>query len=224
MGFGAIVLLFAVAAGFYGAAIYFSQDARLKRTLRDAPRRDIANVSEREPSKIVGTLAYLGEPLISPLTGRTCAYYEIHVEQYRSDSDNDGYWRTIIRESRGQDFMLEDETGHAIINPVGAQLALTIDSHTKSGSFDDPTDRERNYLISHGQEGKGWVFNKEIRYREGILEANESVAVLGRGVREPDPKGVDQAGGYRSAPPMRLRMRRSQNVPLLISDDIGTLR
>jgi hypothetical protein len=223
VGVGAIFIIMLVGGGIVGASLYFSRGARLKRTLRNAPRLSIKDVSEREPAKIVGTLAYLGESLISPLTGRSCAYYEIHVEQYESGANDDGHWRTIIRESLGQDFMLEDGTGRAIINPVGAQLALTIDSHSKSGSFDDPTDLERNYLISHGQEGKGWVFNKRIRYREGILEADESVAVLGRGVKEPDPDGVDQAGGYRSAPPMRLRMRGSQKTPLLISDDTGTL-
>jgi hypothetical protein len=220
VGFIFVIILVLVGGGIL---LWYSARISLRRKLRNASRLSIANVSEREPAKIVGNLSYLSEPLISPLTGRSCAYYEINVEQYRSGSNNNGHWYSIIRESQGQDFMLEDGTGHAIINPIGAQMVLTIDSHTKSGSFDDPTDLERNYLISHGREGKGWVFNKKIRYREGILEANESVAVLGRGVREPDPNGVDQAGGYRSAPPMRLRMRGSQKLPLLISDDTGTL-
>ena len=213
-----------VAGGVAVASLYYSRGARLKRTLRQAPRLSIENVSEREPAKIVGSLAYIGEPLISPLTGRTCAYYEILVEEYHSGADDDGYWETMIRESQGQNFVINDDTGTAIVNPIGAQVALTIDSRTKSGTFDAPTDRERNYLNSHGQEGKGWVFNKSLRYREGILEAGERVAVLGRGVREPDPEGVQQASGYRSTPPMRLRMRGSQNAPLLISDDTSTVQ
>jgi hypothetical protein len=185
----------------------------------------IENFSERNPAKIVGSLVYIGEPLSSPLTGRTCAYYEILVEEYHSGTDDDGYWETMIQESQGQDFVIEDDTGTAIVNPIGAQVALTVDSRTKSGTFDAPTEQERNYLNSHGQEGEGWWgFNKSLRYREGILEAGEAVAVLGRGVKEPDPDGVEQARGYRSAPPMRLRMRGSQKGPLLISDDTSTVQ
>ncbi len=208
--------------GFAFYSYYNSESARTKRALRDTPRRTIGDFSEREPGKVVGTLSYLGEPLRSPLTGRTCAYYEIHVEEYRS-SGKSGTWYTMIKESQGQDFSLEDQSGYAIVNPVGASLAITVDSHTRSGSFDDPTDLERSFLNAHGRDGKAWVFNKKVRYKEGVLEAGESVAVLGRGTKEPDPSGVHKQAGYRDAPPMRLRLGRSAKLPLMISDDVSTL-
>ncbi len=220
-----IFLLLLVGVGAFAFYSYYnSESARTKRALRKTPRRTIADFSEREAGKVVGTLSYLGEPLRSPLTGRTCAYYEILVEKYHSGSGNtSGSWHTMIKESQGQDFSLEDQSGYAIVNPVGASLAITIDSHTRSGTFDDPTDLERNFLNSHGRDGKAWVFNKKIRYKEGILEAGESVAVLGRGTKEPDPSGVQKQAGYREAPPMRLRFGSSSKRPLMISDDVGTL-
>ena len=222
----AVLLIVLLGVGAFALYSYlYSESARTKRALRKTPRRTIADFSEREPGKVVGTLSYLGEPLRSPLTGRTCAYYEIHVEEYRSGSGSNsaGAWHTMIKEDRGQDFSLKDQSGYAIVNPVGASLAITIDSHTRSGTFDDPTDLERSFLNSHGRDGKAWVFNKKLRYKEGILEAGESVAVLGRGTKEPDPSGVHQQTGYREASPMRLRLGRSAKLPLMISDDVSTL-
>jgi len=93
----------------------------------------------------------------------------------------------------------------------------------KSGTFDDPSPQEEEYLATHGKRGKDWFFNKALRYREGILEAGEMVSVYGRGVREPDPEGVDEAEGYRGLPPMRLRMSGSFDEPLLISDNEATI-
>ncbi len=86
-------------------------------------------------------------------------------------------------------------------------------------ALDDPTQAEEAFLARHGKLGTGWFLNKTLRYKEGILEAGEGVAVLGRGTLEPDPDGVARAAGYRSGPPMRLQMRGTLQEPLRISDD-----
>ena len=203
-------------------ARFFPESPRAKQRLRRAPRRMIDAFKEGEAAKIVGTLSYLGEPLRTPLTGRACACYEILVEEY-SAMGGTGSWEVVIREFKGQAFMLRDETGLAIVSPEGAELVITLDSQTKSGTFYEPTVRETNFLKSHGRKGKGWVFNKTLRYREGILEEGESVAVLGQGVNEPDPDGADQVSGYRQGPPMRLRLGGSKKRPLVISDAPETL-
>jgi len=205
------------------ASHFLVEPPRARQLLRRAPRRMIDAFKEGEAAKIVGTLSYLGEPLRTPLTGRPCACYEILVEEY-SATGGMGSWEVVIREFKGQDFMLRDETGLAIVSPEGAELEITLDSQTKSGTFHEPTVRETNFLKSHGRKGKGWLFNKTLRYREGVLEAGEFVAVLGQGVNEPDPDGADQVSGYRQGPPMRLRLGGSKKTPLMISDAPETLR
>jgi len=99
---------------------------------------------------------------------------------------------------------------------------LTEDHETHSGTFDDATPAEEAFLNKHARESKNWIFNKRIRYREGVLEAGEEVAVMGYGSKEPDPEGTAGAG-YRDMPSMRLRISGSANFPPLISDDISTL-
>jgi len=103
-----------VGGGLLGLVLYYSEGARLKRELRNAERWSIGEFPDGTIAKVVGSLVLVGEPLMAPLSGRPCAYYDIRVQEYRS-SGKSGSWHTIIRESQGTDFMLEDGTGKAII-------------------------------------------------------------------------------------------------------------
>ncbi|MBL4635894.1 MAG: hypothetical protein JKY56_18685 [Kofleriaceae bacterium] len=208
-----------VAAGAVAlASLFFSRNARIIRSLRTTPQRRIESFSEEEVAKIVGTLQYIGDPLISPLTGRHCAYYEIHVDEHYGG--NNAQWHTMIRESVGVEFEVDDGTGKAVVDPMSAMIAIVVDSHTRSGTLDSPTGREVAYLESHQRKSKGWFLNKKIRYREGILESGELVAIMGRGTRETDiAAGSQGERGYRDAPAMRLRMQSPEKTPMKISDN-----
>lgn len=65
------------------------------------------------------------------------------------------------------------------------------------------------------------MFNKGLRYKEAMIEVNETVAVLGQGIREPDPE-MALAQDYRTGPPTRLRLTSSPRFPLVISDNPST--
>lgn len=219
----AFILILAVGFGIFIAASYFSESARLKRLLREAPRVDIKDFEDGGVGKISGRLEYLDEPLTSPLNGRTCALYDILVEE-KPDS-NKNYWRTYVHENNQVRFIVRDNTGYAIVDPSHAQIVIVKDRHSTSGTFNDPTPEEKAFLNRHGKEGQGWVFNKTLRYKEGVLEAGEEVAVLGFGMREPDPDPgrAGEMSGYRSAPPTRLVMSGGGQQPLTVSDEWETL-
>ena len=201
---------------------YFSRRRRLIRELDSTEAVAIEKFPEGVRAKIVGTLEFDGKPLVSPLTGRECAYYHITVEE-KIKSGNNSRWYEIIREEKRLHFRLADASGIAIVDTGAAEVVADVCVELKSGTFDDPSPQEEEYLATHGKRGKDWFFNKALRYREGILEAGEMVSVYGRGVREPDPEGVDEAEGYRGLPPMRLRMSGSFDEPLLISDNEATI-
>jgi hypothetical protein len=204
-----------------GVGIYAS--GATKRKLRKAKAYAIAELPESVAGRVIGQAQVLGETLTGPLTGRTCVYYIAKVEQRRSNGRST-YWRAIITEQRGVPFMLVDATGRAIIDPGSAELALDFDNRSTSGTFDDATSIEEAFLARHGQKSQGWVFNKGLRYREAVIEIGETIAVLGSGVREPDPDAVQAAAGYREGPPTRLRLTSSPKFPLIISDDPSTTR
>lgn len=204
-------------------AAMFNESARLRRLLRNAPRVSIKEFPDGGVGKIVGTLEYLDEPLTAPLSQRPCALYDVLVEEKTGNKNK--YWRTMVTTSENVRFRIRDDTGYAIIDPTYAQFTIVKDNHSQSGTFDDPTEVEKAFLSRHGQTGTGWVFNKTLRYREGVLEAGEEVAILGFGMREPDPEpDLSDERGYRAGPPTRLVMSGGHQKPLTISDEYDTLR
>ncbi|HZJ67875.1 MAG TPA: GIDE domain-containing protein [Kofleriaceae bacterium] len=201
-------------AAIWFVAWYYSGQQRVKRQLRAARAWKIGELPESTPGRVIGKAEALGEVMTGPLTGRPCVCYVAKVEQRGRGSDR---WRTIIEESRGVNFRLVDDTGHAIIDPTDAKIALTFDRNRWSGISQDPTELEEAFLAKHGHGSKGWVFNKSLRYHEAVIEIGETVAVLGSGVREFDPTAPPPEN-YRGSPPTRLRLTSSARYPLVISD------
>src|SRR5690242_17954653 len=78
---------------------------------------------------------------------------------------------------------------------------------------------EQAFLARHGMASS--KANKKLRYSEAIIGVDEVVAVLGAGVREPDPDAKPD-GGYRGELPTRLRLTSSAAHPLVISDSSKT--
>ncbi len=198
----------------------FSKANRLKRALRDMKAMPIGQLAENTLGKVVGQAHPVGQTLVGPLTGRPCLYYIALVEQQVS-TGRSSYWKTIIKEEMGVPFQVVDISGRAIVDPRGAEVALTFDGTSKSGTFNDADPIQEAFLQRHGHSSKGWVFNKGLRYKEAMIEINEVVAVLGSGIREPDPM-MAPAQDYRSGPPTLLRLTSSPKFPLVISDDQST--
>jgi hypothetical protein len=215
-----VFLLILGIGGFVLLAWYFSPSARLKRELKATPRIPLRELPESTRARVVGAARTLEGMLEAPLTGRACLYYVITVEQHHS-TGRSSYWKTIIREERGVTFLLDDGTGRAIVDPSAAKVALDVDGRGDSGTFDEPNERETAFLQRHGTSGQGWVFNKRLRYREAVIEVGETVAIVGEGVREPDPAAAPEAA-YRGDQPTRVRMTSSARFPLLISDSPDT--
>jgi hypothetical protein len=208
-----------------GAAIlvtswYFSEDQKIRRTLRGAPATRIADLGDGQLGKVVGRARGLTETLAAPISGRRCIYFSVTVEERRSTGKSN-HWRTVIREARGVPFMLEDDSGRALVDATAARIAAEFDGHSQSGTFDDPTPAEQAFLDRHGQDGQRWLFNRTLRYREAVIEEGETIAVLGSGTREPDPD-APPTDAYRGEAPTRLRLTSSRKYPLVISDDPRT--
>ena len=210
---GGLVALFA-------AMQYFSKEAKLKRQLRAAPIHSLAAVPEGTLVRVVGKATALDDqtPLLrAPLSGRPCLMYFVKVEPQGSSSGHS------IRETNAIPFMLTDANGKAVIDATAAYPALIFDRDVESVLLDPAKPAENEFLARHGRSAKAWIFDRALRYREGIIEVGETIAILGIGFREPDPDGTPSEG-YRSAPPTRIRFTSSPKYPLVISDDPTTMR
>lgn len=214
------IMLFLVIMIF---SFFFSKDARTKRALASKERASIKDVEEGHEVKIAGRLAYAEEPLIAPLSGRPCACWEVVVEEYKS-SGKSGSWREIIRDQECLTFFIEDDSGKALVVDQVPRVAIDKDSHHRSGTFNDATEELSAFLHEHGHESVGMFgFNRRMRYKEGVLEEGEEVAVMGLARREADPSGSGRSGGYREAPTIVI-IDAPEGGQCLISDSFSTLR
>jgi len=104
-------------------------------------------------------------------------------------------------------FVIDDGTGRAIIDPTGARVAVDIDMTTRSGTFDDATPVEEQFLIRHGLRASGWMFNRTLRYREGVIEVGGTHAVKGPGVPQPDSAGLGKLGVFGGVREFPMRVK-----------------
>jgi hypothetical protein len=200
----------------------FTRERRIKRALKRVPPTAIARARDGKAIKIVGELVYAGRSIPSPLSGRECAYYAIVVEEYRSRGRS-GAWHEIIREERGIDFYVRDDSGMALVR-VSDRLAfpaLVQDRRARvSPIMHSDADLER-FLAERGRSTEGTFFRKNLRASEGILESGERVAVGGLARWLPDPDAA--GGGYREAG-KRLVLQASEALPLFLTDDPSAVR
>lgn len=198
---------------------YFSADQRTKRRMKAIPRRAIGEVIDGEVARVVGRVR-VDAPLAAPLTGRPCAFWRVVVEEKRKRGKS-SYWMTLVDEHEGTDFFLLDDTGQAKVEVRWVEAVLEGDGRGGSGFLNDPTPELESFLASRGHATQGWLFNKTIRFREGIAEPDELVAVVGAGRWERDPEASASAGeGYRDAVmPKRLVLAAPTEGPLLLSDE-----
>lgn len=222
-------LLFLAALALVGAIVlgawWLSPYQQTLRALRSVPRVSVSDATEGSLVRIVGTLRAGPRTLEAPLSGRLCACFRVEVD-VRVSTGKSSSWRNIIREEDGADFVVEDPSGRALVKGGTVETAIVLDQHLKSGTFDDATPELEAYLARHGHKSTDFLgFNKAIRYREGVLEPGETVAVLGRARWEDDPEpGAVQpsSGGYReSARKKRLVLEPGELGPVRVSDDAG---
>lgn len=202
-----VVLVAAIVAGWW-----WSDDARTRRRLRAAPRVPIAESHHMTVVRVRGRIKAADDVLRGPLTGRRCVHYLARVRR-REGVGSGSRWEEVIREEQSVDFVLVDESGETLVHMDRAEVAIVVDRHSRSGTFDDATPVEQVFLMRHGLDSTGRIGqNLAMAYEEGALECGEEVTVLGQVF-------VDGAKGryprVLQAPP---------DQPLLVTDDLWTVR
>ncbi len=213
-----ILVVGGIGFGIAGLVWYFGKRQALMRRLKQAKPWPVGELPEDTLGKIVGNARPVGDVLTAPISQRPCVFFEVSVVENHGKSSS-----TIIHELQGVPFYVEDASGRAVVDPRGADVVLEQDYSTSSGTLDDATPIEEEFLRRHNKEPRGWVFNKSLSYRESIIAIGEQVAVLGSGVREPDPD-APPTQDYRGAMPTRLRLTNSRVHKLVISDLPSTTR
>lgn len=163
-----------------GLSYFYSDKNRILRELKKSRRKQISQVREKEYAKIIGKAKHVNEPLIAPLSGRKCVYYKVHIERKGNKS-----WHTVVEETKSQDFFLESNTELAIVKASfgtenNKRVHLVQDHERSSGFLNDASHKLNDYLAKHNKSSTNLLgLNKTMRYKEGIIALNETVAVKG---------------------------------------------
>lgn len=173
----ALAVVIAIFCGFY-----FSKKAIVKRALKKTPYKRIHEFTPGEKGKVIGKIVYAGQVLQAPLSKRHCVSYHVEVQEHRRHGKSSS-WVTIVNDEKRGDIVVHDGMGYAFVEPQHIQAYLVQDANFSSGTFNDASPELIEYLRMHGQESTGLLgFNKQLRFKEGILEQNEMVAVVGVGM------------------------------------------
>jgi hypothetical protein len=163
------------------AVILFNKKGMIKRTLKKSNLKRIAHFRNGETARIVGKVEVIGTPLKAPLSGRKCTHYHVLVEEQIS-TGNTTSWDKIIEDEHSIKYLIKDGSHYAYINDRRMQSYIVEDIKYSSGIWKDATERLEAFLNSYGKASEGFFgFNKTLRYKEGILEPGEKIAVLGKG-------------------------------------------
>jgi hypothetical protein len=212
-----VVLLLAVLAAVIALARRLSRDRRIDRRVWAAGRRAISEFADGAVAAVSGTVYPADRPFAAPLSGRACIYYEVEIQAFDSSSL---MWATVHSECAGQDFLIQDATGTALVRSGRWMISVKRDAPFANASWSetDPVlDRflQRVDLLDPRR--------RQLRCRERLLLAGERVAVSGPGMREPDPEPRATPGGYRAVA-LRLTLHGGCARPLYITDHLGRAR
>lgn len=212
-----IIVFVAIGIVIFSIA-FFNKNARIKRKLKKARIKRVSSFYTNDVAKVVGKVEFVDEPIRAPLSGRECSYYHIIVEQQKS-SGKSSHWHTIINETRQCKYLIRDGNSYAFVEDGNLKSYIVKDKKFRSGFLNDATPELERYLRQHGKTSENLLgMNKTIRYREGILENGEQVAVYGKGRwKEADQLGLPEAYGR------VLVISAPDNEAVYLSDDPSTL-
>lgn len=111
-----------------------------------------------------------GPAIVSPLTGTRCCWWQYTVEeQQQDDSGRSRGWRVIERATSDELFLLVDETGECIIDPLGASVTPSL-SRRWYGKNPRPGPVPKSSV---------WFGSGQYRYRERLIGFGDSLYAIG---------------------------------------------
>ncbi len=170
--FWAIGLLVAAIVGFFFA---FNTIHR-KRIIEDTPTSKIRSAAQGYVELVGHGQLMEGQPIVSPLTGTTCTWYEYKVEEQRYTGKRTE-WKTIRKGISDELFLIIDETGQCIIDPEDAHVTV-VNNDVWYGNEASPVrgplsaNKKHHFFTNIGK-------HRKYRYTEKRMHSGESLYAIG---------------------------------------------
>jgi len=184
--FGIVVFLVFMAilcaASLYGIFRFFHRS----RFIDDTPTSKIRSAHQGFVELEGEGRLMKGTPIVSPLSGRKCLWYDFKIEQRVKELDigpSDHYaltkssWQVVNSGTSDNLFLLADKTGICVVDPEGAVITPSFSkSWYGSREFQASDTASANAVFSLSM----LTGNKNYRYTEKRIDIGEDLYMLGR--------------------------------------------
>jgi hypothetical protein len=193
--YGLSVLALALgAAGI--AALHQFVVKRFGKTIETIEKTPLTAVGQLAPGlrKAIGKTVALEKPVISPMTKTECVFYHFKVEElvtsqqgsYKTRSGStksttsSSSWVTVVNDRQAVPCGLQDDTGMAQVELLGAEMQLTTGKPQQSSMFKGcPPELEKTLKERYEFNTKGMMLAKSLRYTEMIIRPGDKLLVVG---------------------------------------------
>lgn len=180
-----ILILLLAAVGV--AAVYGGwQRYEAKRLIEDTPTESVRSMAAGR-TELSGRARAVDEPFEQPFGGGEAVVATYEIEEYESSGKHSS-WNTKESGTLAAPFLLEDETGEAVVDPT-AELELKVSDRYESQVTVGRTEEEpasiRHFLRTHSKMNvpdaglSGVLFGEKRRYTQRVITPGETVYVLG---------------------------------------------
>lgn len=159
-------------------------NARLLAEAAPTPVQDL----EEGLHEVGGRLSAEGE-LVAPLTGRTCAYYRLLLEQRRRNR-----WESVLDQREALPTAVADETGAVAVRLDDADVVVSSPDRVRTGIFAVPS-AELTALLEKVAAPSTPPAGPFLRWREEILLAGDKVFAVGAAARAEERWSLVADGG-----------------------------
>ena len=165
--------LLLVAVGALGSLIGSLWQYKRGRIFADTPTSRIRSASQGYVELQGQAELMPGPPIISPLTGNRCVWWQYKIEERRTTTVNgkqQSRWATIRRGRSDSLFLLRDDTGECIVDPEAAKVVTTTRDRWRGSTPFPVRDKQGGFLSSMGR----------YRYTERRLNAADALYAIGQ--------------------------------------------
>jgi hypothetical protein len=182
LGVGAFLFWSVLLTSSSLAAFYFSfHHLHRARLIEDTPTSRIRSAPQGYVELIGEADLMPGEPIISPLSARTCCWWRYKVER-----KGDKGWRKIRSEKSQALFLIRDATGECILDPEGASLTPSERSIWYGPNVTPSTGPDTGIGTTHSQFNRfglqisiNTTFDEDYRYTEELILPGDPLYAIG---------------------------------------------
>lgn len=203
IGLGLAALVAAGCAAWFLRMSFGVESSEVATAMRVAEKRSVAELVPNTLVRVHGIARKADGTVTGPLSGRTCLYWALRVQELQRNANTNDVWQTVFGDSDHAVFAIDDGSGKALVDPLGAEVVLHFDK--TSGTIPAKYAAQLTPGRSH-------------RCQEAVVSDGGKIALAGSATEVAAATPAMDADAYRSSPAKIWRFASNDVFKLAITD------